>query len=259
VAAVALVLAFAGSAATYVVRLPPVVHLGAGVHQGPLVIDRREVLEGEPGAVVRGGIVVTSDDVTVRDVRVVGGETGIDVRDSENVVLDGVLVRGASLDGISARQSSLRIEDCQIEMPAAPYTQGIDISFAGHLAPSVVDGCTVTGGAEGIVSHMAMVSFRENHVSGTGLRAIAVTEMSMGRVAGNRIEGARGVGIYCGDYSRCTISGNQVAGTHADPESDDGTRAGFAIQSHFGSHAVVKGNVVDAPIAAFHDATLVRR
>src|SRR5256714_8737656 len=32
-AAVALVLAFGGSAATYVARLPPVVHLSAGVHR----------------------------------------------------------------------------------------------------------------------------------------------------------------------------------------------------------------------------------
>ena len=48
-----------------------VVHLAAGVHKGPLVLDHSQKLVGEPGAVVRGGIVVTADDVTVRDVTVI--------------------------------------------------------------------------------------------------------------------------------------------------------------------------------------------
>ena len=35
---------------------PPTVRLSAGVHEGPLVLDRAQHLVGEPGAVVRGGI-----------------------------------------------------------------------------------------------------------------------------------------------------------------------------------------------------------
>ena len=37
------------------------------------------MLVGEPGAVVRGGIVVRANEVTIRHVTVVGGENGIDV------------------------------------------------------------------------------------------------------------------------------------------------------------------------------------
>ena len=48
---------------------------------------------------------------------VVGGEHGIEVDDAENVVIDSVRVEGASLDGINARRSSVRIEDCTIESP----------------------------------------------------------------------------------------------------------------------------------------------
>ena len=54
-------------------------HLAAGVHQGPLVITRREMLVGEPGAVVRGGIVVRANGVAIKNVTVVGGENGITV------------------------------------------------------------------------------------------------------------------------------------------------------------------------------------
>ena len=53
---------------------PPTVHLAAGVHQGPLVLDHAQTLIGDPGAIVHGGIVITADDVTVRSVTVRGGE-----------------------------------------------------------------------------------------------------------------------------------------------------------------------------------------
>ena len=43
---------------------PPTVRLAAGVHQGPLVLDHAQTVVGEEGAIVRGGILVTADDVT---------------------------------------------------------------------------------------------------------------------------------------------------------------------------------------------------
>ena len=61
------------------VTQPPTVYLSAGVHQGPLVLDHALTLVGEPGTIVKGGIVVTADDVTVRDVTVSGGRNGITV------------------------------------------------------------------------------------------------------------------------------------------------------------------------------------
>lgn len=247
------VLAVAGTAWT--IR-PPTVRLAAGVHEGPLLLDRPQRLVGEPGAVVRGGIVVTSDDVHVRDLTVFGGENGIEVRDSESVVLERVRIGGAALDGISARQSSVRISDCRIDSPRTAGAQGIDISFAMTLRPSRVERCRVTGGAEGIVSHLATVLIRDNEVTGTSLRGIAVTEMSMGEVDENRISDAVGVAIFCGDYSHCEITDNSVEGTRPDP-SGNPTRNGFGILSYFGSVARVEGNNTNA--AAFIDGRLEPR
>ena len=81
---------------------PPTVHLAAGVHQGPIVITTSQVLDGEPGTIVKGGIVVRSDDVTVRDLAVIGGEYGIDVDQADGVRLENVSVSDAKLDGIHA-------------------------------------------------------------------------------------------------------------------------------------------------------------
>lgn len=237
---------------------PPTVRLAAGVHHGPLVLDHAQTVVGEPGTVVRGGILVTADDVTLRDLTVRGGEYGIEVRDAESVELDGVVVEGAELDGINARQSELDVHDCEIRSLPGAATQGIDISFASRLPASVVEDCLVVGGSEGIVTHMANVLVRDNRVRSTELRAIAVTEMSMGHVEDNLVEDALGVGIFCGDYSHCSIEDNRVTGMRADP-SGNPTRSGLGLVAHYGAIATVRDNTLERPPASFIGARLESR
>lgn len=92
---------------------------------------------------------------------------------------------------------------------------------------------------------MAHVDFRRNEVRETTMRAIAVTEMSMGTVSRNLVEDAIGVGVYCGDYSHCEIERNLVRGTRPDAESSDRYRHGHAILAHFHARATVSGNVLE--------------
>ena len=77
------------------------------------------------------------------------------------------------------------------------------------------------------------------YVSETELRAITMTEMSMGKIDGNVVDGAVGVGIFCGDYSHCEIEDNVVSDIAPDLASDDRGRQGIAIFSHFGAEADV--------------------
>jgi hypothetical protein len=258
VAALALVVLGAAAGVAWATQ-PPVVHLETGIHEGPLVLDHSQRLEGEPGAVVRGGIVVTADDVTVRDVTVVGGEFGIEVDGAERVLLERVEVLWPQLDGINVRRGTVTVRDCLIREPIGSHTQGIDISFSFDLAPSVVERCTVTGGMEGIVTHFARVHVRDNLVSETRLRGITLTEMSMAEVEGNEVEDALGVGIFCGDYSVCRIEENSVTGTVADVESGDRTRMGFGILSHYGAQATLDDNRLHEnarPVGSFLRASI---
>ena len=225
-------------------KLPPTVHLSAGIHPGPLVINRRENLVGERGAVVRGGIVVNASHVTVRNVSIVGGENGIDVEEARDVLLDRVNVVGATLDGIHVRRSRVTIRDCTISSPGG-YTQGIDISFSADMGMSMVEGCTVVGGRQGIVVDSALVTLHGNHVSATALQAIAMTEMSMGMIEQNEVAGALGAGIVCDDRS--------VA---------DGLQQGYAIESNFKASAHLKDNDLVGNAgreAAFGGAEIVHR
>ena len=244
-AAVAAVAAVALAGGVAWVTAPPTVTLEAGVHRGPLVLDREQTLVGEPGAVVEGGIVVTADGVVVHGVTVQGGDVGILLEEVEDVVLEDVTVVGAAMDGIAARKSSVTIRDCVVHGLADEYTQAIDISFAMTLPTSRVDGCDVTGGAEGIAIQMGHVEVRGNVVRGTRLRGISLNEMSMGLVQDNVVQDALGVGILCMDYSMCEIRDNRIVRTRADRESQVSSRAGYAIVSHYFSSADVEGNTLD--------------
>lgn len=225
---------------------PPTVRLPAGTHRGPVVIDSSQTLVGEPGTIIDGGIVVTADNVTIRNVEVLGGTNGIEVHEATGVVIENVTIAGARRDGIHVRLGQVEVRDCVIHSPSGEYFQGIDISFSIQFEPSIVERCSVVGGREGIVAHSAQVVFRGNHVSETAVRGIAVTEMARGSVEENTVQDAFGVGIYCGDFSTCEISRNSVSGTQPERGSDDGHRAGFGILSDFGAKAVVDGNVLRA-------------
>jgi hypothetical protein len=249
-AAVSVGVVLAGAGATAYALRPPVVHLSAGVHQGPLVITRREVLIGDPGAVVRGGIVIRANGVTVKNIAVVGGENGITVDRVRGTVLDGVSVSGPKLDGIHVRLSDITIENCTIDMLGNELGQGIDISYNMDKGMSMVEGCTIVGGMEGITTHSSMSDIVHNSVSRTTMRGISVTEMSMGMVMDNEVRDALGVGIWCNDRSMCMIERNTVLDTRADP-SGDPSRRGIGVLASFQSEANLWENQLGENPVAF--------
>jgi hypothetical protein len=158
------------------------------------------------------------------------------------VNIDDVTVTGAFLDGFHVRRASVNIRDCVVHSLRSAYAQAIDISFVADLPPSLVEGCTLRGGFEGVATHFANVRIADNHVSSTKLRGIGVSEMSMASVEDNRVEGALGVAIYCGDYSHCDITDNRVRGTRPDPTSGDLARMGYDVVAHFWAIATLKEN-----------------
>ncbi len=238
--------AFAGAGATAYALRPPVVHLAAGIHRGPLVITKREVLEGEPGAIVRGGIVVRANGVTVKNVSVVGGANGITVENVRNTVLDGVSVTGAKLDGIHVRLAGVVIKNCTVDMLGNAFGQGIDISFNMGMGKSVVQGCTIVGGQDGITTHSSMSELMNNRISRTSAFGISMTEMSMGMAEKNEVRNALGVGMNCNDRSMCMFEHNTVLGTRPDSGSGDPTRRGIGVLATFQSEVTMRGNELAA-------------
>ena len=206
---------------------PPTVHLAAGVHQGPIVIER-QMLVGEPGAIVRGGIVVLADDVTIRDITV-------DRRRERNRGRRRGRRPSRARLGLGRRarrhpRSPLVGDDPGLHdrLPRQPVGPGDRHLVRVGQAPQQRPRLHVVGGLEGIVTHFVMAAIEENRVSRTQFRAISMTEMSMGTIPRNEVWGAMGVGIFCNDMSMCEVEDNVVVATRPDRSSGDLSRPATA-------------------------------
>lgn len=254
-AAAVVVTLVAGLGAAYAVR-PPTVHVH-GTLRGPLTIRHAETLEG---GVVTGGIRIRANRVTLRNVTILGGDYGVDIQHAQHVMLDHVRVLHFSLDAIHTVDAGVMIDKCSIAAPASPLANGVLISYSMGRPMSMVSGCTIAGVREGISTHSSAVDVMNNHVIGTTVRAISLSEMSMDMASHNSVEGAKGIGIICMDHSMCDIKNNTVVGSQIDG-ADNPSRHGVAIESYFYAQANVSHNTVIASpggVQAFDDSTITR-
>jgi hypothetical protein len=209
---------------------------------------------------VVGGIDVRANHVTIDHVTVVGGEYGINVEHSQHVMIDHVRLIHFTYDGIRALDAGVMVHDCSVTAPKTSLTTGVLISYSMGRPMSMIDGCTIVGTREGISTHSSMVDVTNNHVVGTSVRGISLSEMSMDSASRNTVEGAKGIGIVCMDHSVCDIRHNTIAGAQADG-ADNPSRGGVAIESYFYAQAHVSHNTVIASpggVRAFDDSTIER-
>ena len=85
----------------------------------------------------------------------------------------------------------------------------------------MVEGCTIVGVREGIVTHMSMVDVTHNHIGATTpARDHDGRDVDGHAITHNDVLGAHGVGIICLDHSECEIEHNTVVGTRTDATGD---------------------------------------
>ena len=212
--------------------------LGAGTYEGPVTIDRTVEVVAEPGAVLAvapdsdAALTVTADGVRVEGLTTTGGDTGIRVREVDGVELEDVSVKRAAMHGIEIIDASASVAGAEVADPRDPFAQGIEVRNADGRADSSIADSVVSGGQEGIVSHVSEVAVTNNVVTGTSLRAITITEMSDGVVHGNTIRDVAGAGLYCGDMSRCEFRDNVVEGVDATPLGRSTEGWGLVVTYH---------------------------
>jgi len=223
-----------------------VLQLAPGRHQGPITIDKPLTLIGGDGAILDapdGGPAVIIEDVTgvtLRDLYVAGGQTGILVRRAEDVRLERVTVEQSLWHGILVQDSEIHVTDCHISGLRAKTPQGIEIINSDARPASTVRGCVVEGPVfEGIVAHVSHVTFEDNHVIGATERGIVVTEMSDGSMERNQVTDSRGSAYFCGDMSNCSVVDNRAEGISAG--RGHASARGHGVVVHFHSHAFVDG------------------
>lgn len=222
-----------------------VIELPGGTHAGPLTITRPVTIIGNGGTVSSASpdepaiSIVDTAEVTIRDLTVEGGYSGIEVRRATGVELDEITVTGSAWHGIFVHDGQVAINECHISGLTAEFPQGVEIINSDGRPPSLVQGCRIEGPVvEGVVSHVSRVTFRDNEVTGSTLRGIAVTEMSAGLIEGNTVTDATGSAYFCGDMSRCSVVDNvalRVASENVGFKSTNG----HALVVHFYSQAFI--------------------
>ena len=222
------------------------VRLLPGSHRPFEVTEMGATVIGMPGSVVRGPVVVAADGVELHDVHVTGGESGVSVVGAQGVVLDDVTVEGARLHGIEVEDGQATIRGCAIGGMESPYAQGIEIRNASTRPRSVVAGCVVRGGQEGVITHSARIELLDNRITETTLRGLAITEMSEGVMEGNLVHSVVGSALYCGDMSHCEIRANTVRDVASEPGGGP-SMAGYGVVGWYHSTVRVHGNVLDVP------------
>ncbi len=212
--------------------------LEPGTHRGPVTLERAVTLRGRPGArlvanrAADAALTIAASGTRVEELAIHGGASGISVREANGVELDRVTITGAELQGIEVVDASAHVTGARVDDLRSSYAQGIEVRNSDGRPDTVVEGSQVTGGQEGIVSHVSEVTFRDNLVTATTMRAITVTEMSDGIVEGNRVRDAAGVGLYCGDMSRCAFSDNEVGAVAAGTGGHSSAGWGLVVNYH---------------------------
>jgi len=224
-----------------------ILRLAGNEFQGPVVIEKPLQLIGSQGTVIVAPpdspavTIKHTEDVTLSNLSIRGGASGVFIRSSVGVVLEGIRISEAQWHGVFAHDAEVEITGCEISGLQAAKPQGIEIINSDSRPTSVVSGCRVEGPVfEGIVSHVSNVTFEDNVVSQAAPRGIVITEMSVGTMIGNRVIDGSGSALFCGDMSRCSIIDNDIRRISAVP---GGYRSamGHGVVIHFHSTAYVEG------------------
>jgi parallel beta-helix repeat protein len=180
--------------------------------------------------------------VRIQGLTVVGGDYGIAVDESEAVQLIGNHVTGARMAGIRLSRAAALIKGNEVRAGTGPYGMGIELANTMSRPASVITGNVVAGAThEGIILHNSHAMIENNTVTGSGLRGVSISEMSMATVAKNTIMDNADAGIWVVDSSMADIAGNHIGGMRPGPE---GRLNGIGV-FYYGEVMLGRGNRIE--------------
>jgi nitrous oxidase accessory protein len=199
--------------------------LAAGVHNGPVRIEKPLTLAGLPGAVLDGRgvgrtIEATATDVTVRDLSIRGSGMSLETMDAA-VYLDQSAARAQVL------HNDIEGNLVGVYIHGAPGAIVRANRIVGRVLPHLND-----SGNGVYVWNAPGAQVADNDISG-GRDGIFTNTSHNDRFTGNRIHGVR-FAVHYMYTNDSEVSGNTSIGNHA----------GFVIM--YSTHLIIRGNVSDA-------------
>lgn len=224
------------------------IELGAGVHRGPISINKPITLVGQPGAIIDGGgkgraVTVDAPDVTIKGIEVRGSGALLETEDSgifitpkgDRAVITGNRLKGNLIGVYLKGPEAARVIGNRVagrdDIRLNERGNGIQL---WNTPGSIIEDNDISGGRDGIfVTTSKRNIFRRNrfrnvrfavHYMYTNDSEVswndskgnhlgyAIMYSSRIRVFGNRSEGDRDHGILLNYANRSEFSGNSVSG-----------------------------------------------
>ena len=230
-----------------------VIEIAAGAYPESLVINQpvslRPAGKGEvllsPAVDEPVIAIVDTESVTIEGLTIAGGEIGIFVTHSQDVVIRDNFVSGSRLVGIKVRLGASDILDNTVFHAQPPYGMGIHVTNTTQWPPSRVIGNLVFGNTRsGIYTNMTgMIEVFDNVVTDNGHHGIAITEMSHADVFRNIVVDNALTGIQLLDMSMAHICDNIVSDTRGSSDAPQ-IRQGNGIIVDYHSEATLAGNTI---------------
>ena len=194
--------------------------LAPGRYDEQVTISRPVTIVAEPGTAeiigAPGATVISisgTAGVTIQGLVVVGGDTGIAVMHSSDVIIADNLITGSAHRGIDVVFGAASVTGNRVTPAPGPYVIGIRVANATSWPESVISGNVVDhAGGYGIAVNFANATVEGNDVIGGDRAGIAINEMSLADVFGNTVNGAPRYGILVHDMSHAVVSDNLIIG-----------------------------------------------
>ena len=213
------------------------IHVAPGRYPEQIIIERPISIIADQGRVELGGpaegsviYIAETHHVTIRGLTVMGGDIGISIFASSDVIIAENSILGSRYRGVQVLNGSAYIIDNEIRPAFEPYVIGIRVANASSWPRSLISGNIVDHvGAYGIAINFAGADIEDNIIRGGQRAGIAINEMSIADVTNNAVSNAPRYGILITDMSHAVVTSNQVVGAlepiklqyHAEAELKD--------------------------------------
>jgi len=234
----------------------------AGIHRGPVALDRRLTVRGEPGAVLDGagsgtvldiradGCRIESLEIRRTGARVLTADSGVRIRESGGVRLAGLILRDVLYGIYAERCGGLSIESCVLTGRAEPGAETADGNgiHLWYCENPTVRNCSVRRFADAVyLSFVNGATVEGSRFEWNARYGFHTMYCQKNRLAGNR---------FAHNLAGCAIMfSNHLDVTGNDFIHNQGPRT-YGLLLRDCSDGVFTGNrLVDNTIAAFLDGS----
>lgn len=185
-------------------------------------------------------VTISADKVTLENLTLTGGLTGLTQNHEPSFVAQEVVVRDASDIGVRVRVGDARLIDCTVQ---GAGRLGIAVSRGGSVTLSNGSEVLDSGGVGISTTLHGVMSLVNSRVLRSGEEGIVLSEGSRGNISGSEIKDNRAGGLNVGTSASASVVNTTISGNGTgDGPQGDGIMLWGGAQAHIVGANVITDN-----------------